>query len=176
MHVVCVTIVGARGSSTHAQTGRHRSRPGRRARQELTIQVPVTRLHIVLVDDAGVARLTLEPRFEQERGVGRPHELANKINSAETQCFPPVTDSVRTKFLRSSAPGVWERCGRPEIRASTASSRSSASRFSTLPGSSGKSEEHTSELQSPCNLVCRLLLGRKKQTGSEKLKLASGVT
>src|SRR5256885_5508564 len=28
--------------------------------------------------------------------------------------------------------------------------------------SSGRSEEHTSELQSPCNLVCRLLLEKKK--------------
>src|SRR5256885_916490 len=28
----------------------------------------------------------------------------------------------------------------------------------------GRSEEHTSELQSPCNLVCRLLLEKKKQT------------
>src|SRR3989454_5356938 len=27
-----------------------------------------------------------------------------------------------------------------------------------------RSEEHTSELQSPCNLVCRLLLGKKKHT------------
>src|SRR5256885_6019618 len=27
-----------------------------------------------------------------------------------------------------------------------------------------RSEEHTSELQSPCNLVCRLLLGKKKKT------------
>src|SRR5256885_13277737 len=26
-----------------------------------------------------------------------------------------------------------------------------------------RSEEHTSELQSPCNLVCRLLLGKKKK-------------
>src|ERR1039457_4659248 len=26
------------------------------------------------------------------------------------------------------------------------------------------SEEHTSELQSPCNLVCRLLLEKKKET------------
>src|SRR2546426_8217953 len=26
----------------------------------------------------------------------------------------------------------------------------------------GRSEEHTSELQSPCNLVCRLLLEKKK--------------
>src|SRR5205807_10407658 len=29
---------------------------------------------------------------------------------------------------------------------------------------SSRSEEHTSELQSPCNLVCRLLLEKKKKT------------
>src|SRR2546426_2413167 len=29
--------------------------------------------------------------------------------------------------------------------------------------SSERSEEHTSELQSPCNLVCRLLLEKKKK-------------
>src|SRR5256885_9466776 len=29
-----------------------------------------------------------------------------------------------------------------------------------------RSEEHTSELQSPCNLVCRLLLEKKKRQGS----------
>src|SRR5256885_11014213 len=31
----------------------------------------------------------------------------------------------------------------------------------TLPLRNIRSEEHTSELQSPCNLVCRLLLGKK---------------
>src|SRR5256885_3971547 len=30
-----------------------------------------------------------------------------------------------------------------------------------LPESEPRSEEHTSELQSPCNLVCRLLLEKK---------------
>src|SRR2546426_6826530 len=30
-----------------------------------------------------------------------------------------------------------------------------------------RSEEHTSELQSPCNLVCRLLLEKKKQTDNK---------
>src|SRR5256885_10337083 len=30
------------------------------------------------------------------------------------------------------------------------------------PGYWSRSEEHTSELQSPCNLVCRLLLEKKK--------------
>src|SRR5256885_10014040 len=29
-----------------------------------------------------------------------------------------------------------------------------------------RSEEHTSELQSPCNLVCRLLLEKKNKTAS----------
>src|SRR5690348_17512924 len=34
-----------------------------------------------------------------------------------------------------------------------------------LRRSSGRSEEHTSELQSPVHLVCRLLLEKKKSTG-----------
>src|SRR5256885_9642860 len=42
-----------------------------------------------------------------------------------------------------------------------------------------RSEEHTSELQSPCNLVCRLLLEKKKarnrpRTAQEKQKAISG--
>src|SRR2546426_8385917 len=32
-----------------------------------------------------------------------------------------------------------------------------------------RSEEHTSELQSPCNLVCRLLLEKKKKKRHAKL-------
>src|SRR5256885_10411782 len=34
-----------------------------------------------------------------------------------------------------------------------------------LGSDSLRSEEHTSELQSPCNLVCRLLLEKKKKHG-----------
>src|SRR5256885_12128794 len=33
-------------------------------------------------------------------------------------------------------------------------------------GRRGRSEEHTSELQSPCNLVCRLLLEKKQRRTS----------
>src|SRR5574337_1337670 len=33
-----------------------------------------------------------------------------------------------------------------------------------IGGASARSEEHTSELQSPLNLVCRLLLEKKKRT------------
>src|SRR5205807_10362742 len=56
------------------------------------------------------------------------------------------------RFSRRAGPG-WARdrtaCARarPRRRRATAATRS---------------EEHTSELQSPCNLVCRLLLEKKK--------------
>src|SRR2546426_2733246 len=34
-----------------------------------------------------------------------------------------------------------------------------------------RSEEHTSELQSPCNLVCRLLLEKKKKNKTEQVHM-----
>src|SRR5256885_5334546 len=34
-----------------------------------------------------------------------------------------------------------------------------------------RSEEHTSELQSPCNLVCRLLLEKKKKKAADLMSL-----
>src|SRR2546426_6211786 len=39
-----------------------------------------------------------------------------------------------------------------------------ATLVATQRGMEARSEEHTSELQSPCNLVCRLLLEKKKKT------------
>src|SRR5256885_11202998 len=45
--------------------------------------------------------------------------------------------------------------------------RKSSGRFRRIASSDPpfRSEEHTSELQSPCNLVCRLLLEKKKRSG-----------
>src|SRR5256885_4915589 len=37
-----------------------------------------------------------------------------------------------------------------------------------VPHDESRSEEHTSELQSPCNLVCRLLLEKKKKNKSPR--------
>src|SRR2546426_1750016 len=55
--------------------------------------------------------------------------------------------------------------GRKEAPAATVTER--LQRPPAQPGAShcptpARSEEHTSELQSPCNLVCRLLLEKKK--------------
>src|SRR5256885_7106751 len=53
----------------------------------------------------------------------------------------------------------------PEGKAGAALPR--AARHATTPDQ--RSEEHTSELQSPCNLVCRLLLEKKKKTYTHTL-------
>src|SRR5258708_24535760 len=52
---------------------------------------------------------------------------------------------------------------------SSASSGATASRRSPGTGSNGekRSEEHTSELQSPDHLVCRLLLEKKKRFATQ---------
>src|SRR5256885_8142776 len=42
--------------------------------------------------------------------------------------------------------------------------------FSRRIGFKERSEEHTSELQSPCNLVCRLLLEKKKINSFQPLQ------
>src|SRR5256885_11489590 len=41
----------------------------------------------------------------------------------------------------------------------------------TIVDPATRSEEHTSELQSPCNLVCRLLLEKKKNKESSTMNL-----
>src|SRR5256885_12250796 len=46
---------------------------------------------------------------------------------------------------------------------------SGSSSFSLNCANCCRSEEHTSELQSPCNLVCRLLLEKKKKPPLELL-------
>src|SRR5256885_10707218 len=43
-------------------------------------------------------------------------------------------------------------------------------------GNGSRSEEHTSELQSPCNLVCRLLLEKKKKIDIKTQNIYSIVT
>src|ERR1039457_4748063 len=47
--------------------------------------------------------------------------------------------------------------------------------FWITPHLSVRSEEYTSELQSPCNLVCRLLLEKKFTAQSYEARIVSGV-
>src|SRR5256885_9759622 len=72
-------------------------------------------------------------------------------------------DLVASLLTRSS-----RRCGPEQIAARvlatglSALRRASPGELLSIEGMRERSEEHTSELQSPCNLVCRLLLEKKK--------------
>src|SRR2546426_7567024 len=57
-------------------------------------------------------------------------------------------------------------------RPCAARAAAAAGRSLRTPADRTRSEEHTSELQSPCNLVCRLLLEKKKTTTRHEKRLA----
>src|SRR5690242_20856924 len=68
-------------------------------------------------------------------------------------CLPPAWTTIRAVSWR--VPAVATICARPGPMARTVPDRS---------------EEHTSELQSHVNLVCRLLLEKKKKTKKYRSK------
>src|SRR5690606_41822050 len=71
-----------------------------------------------------------------------------------------------TTLFRSVIWAKWPRratCSPPTMPASALSRL-----WPTSSGATGRSEEHTSELQSRENLVCRLLLEKKKKTNKKQ--------
>src|SRR5258708_8889553 len=74
--------------------------------------------------------------------------------------FPYTTLFRSREIPRSPAPTCPTRCRARTCRRSAPSSRTTANFPHTQK--SIRSEEHTSELQSPDHLVCRLLLEKKK--------------
>src|SRR5438477_13089542 len=71
--------------------------------------------------------------------------------------FPYTTLFRSPSAAESHAPALHTR-----LLAARSCRGGPAARLPTSPRSSGRSEEHTSELQSHVNLVCRLLLEKKK--------------
>src|SRR5690348_17486512 len=79
----------------------------------------------------------------------------------------PYTTLFRSK-RKIAGPGNWRQSeARRSMRSGRTTGNSSATRVGPDPklpfSARGRSEEHTSELQSPVHLVCRLLLEKKKK-------------
>src|SRR2546421_7185026 len=72
-----------------------------------------------------------------------------------------------TTLFRSEARGPARR-GRASSRRTA--SRTGSSALAARAAAGSRSEEHTSELQSRSDLVCRLLLEKKKQARTEPLE------
>src|SRR2546426_388317 len=94
-------------------------------------------------------------------GIGRVVPLidtdwSSAPSGSVSGCCPP-------RLLRISRVTVVSRARRPGLVSSTAWSTVSVGPGTPAGRGPRRSEEHTSELQSPCNLVCRLLLEKKKK-------------
>src|SRR5688500_19308068 len=86
------------------------------------------------------------------------HGRSSVLYASEASCTVPAGPQVH--------PGAGEQIA-PAREADRGRHREHARACDEEPASAGevegRSEEHTSELQSPCNLVCRLLLEKKKK-------------
>src|SRR2546427_9629435 len=74
---------------------------------------------------------------------------------------------------RENSRGYSQTAWRPPARAALQQSTPGVPRTAGGRGRSVRSEEHTSELQSQSNLVCRLLLEKKKNRKQERLRRAA---
>src|SRR2546426_5001862 len=93
------------------------------------------------------------------------YKLAMEVFS-ETKTFPPDERFSLTSQIRRSSRSVAANIAEGYRK------RQYPNMFvSKLADSDARSEEHTSELQSPCNLVCRLLLEKKNVDGSVKFRI-----
>src|SRR5256885_7803411 len=95
----------------------------------------------------------MSPRIDLERVVA----ASNAADAAE--------DEIRTLAART-----------PFVLQENALNRSKDRDHSALFVYLYRSEEHTSELQSPCNLVCRLLLEKKKKQPKQLLNCIAHAT
>src|SRR5574337_785246 len=73
-------------------------------------------------------------------------------------------------LLWSHGRGIWPRDVLKKVSRGLSRVKAGNRGFHRLVQVTSRSEEHTSELQSPLNLVCRLLLEKKKYTKPKKTK------
>src|SRR5207249_5932852 len=114
--------------------------------------------------DLGLVHRDHDPRPEAPDVSPRPshRRVRSRAQRAASPRSPPrvsVVPCVRPADSRAPDPGAREGLGRPNRGPSRP------------PGSGARSEEHTSELQSRFDLVCRLLLEKKKKIKNRKKKI-----
>src|SRR3989454_4382391 len=99
------------------------------------------------------------------RSTLHPTGVPSSIPSSVTPASPAFHTLVST-WTRS--PGITMPSSANPSITTPAAAASASSRIACCPESAApRSEEHTSELQSPCNLVCRLLLEKKKKDDTD---------
>src|SRR3989454_4627280 len=95
---------------------------------------------------------------------------ADRAQNAHNNFQDPIAfikrGGVKGIQLRTLPPGLWPihpYLFRVSVTKTTVIPQGKVGIVTSADGAQLRSEEHTSELQSPCNLVCRLLLEKKKK-------------
>src|SRR2546426_1455570 len=143
------------GSRDSTSWGIFRSREEARMREYLKKAVPRPP-----EDDAAVRQTVSEILGAvRERGDKAVREWSERLDRWEPPAFRLSQSEIESAIARVSIEDrrVIDYC-RDQIAAFARRQRESLREFDVE-----RSEEHTSELQSPCNLVCRLLLEKKKK-------------
>src|SRR3989454_408060 len=115
--------------------------------------------------DGGVTLVMHKVEMGQGTYTAMPMLLAEELEVDLSQVrleHAPPDDALYAEPLF----GVQETGGSTSVRGNWEPLRRAGATARTMLVSAAaqtRSEEHTSELQSPCNLVCRLLLEKKKQ-------------
>src|ERR1039457_2290442 len=91
------------------------------------------------------------------------------------RCFPTLLRSSCRRLARSRRPSsLREKKTRLPNLDNTPDDARKGSRHSWVQRCIVRSEEHTSELQSPCNFVCRLLLEKKLNNRRQQVTALRG--
>ena len=120
-----------------------------RRRQQIVCQIPVTRMHLVHVDDGGTARLKLRPRFET-----RPDQRVVRLDEAPVYDAPPSIESLLQEAARNHeleaayhAQGLAYRSTRQDVTRSWRSQVAESFLRDTEPTSSHASFAHDPALR-----------------------------
>src|SRR5256885_7324305 len=99
-----------------------------------------------------------------------------KSKNVDPYCFFFFNDTATTEIYTLSLHDALPIC--VSTQSGTFQNRGRAARqtLQARGACSARSEEHTSELQSPCNLVCRLLLEKKKLDNTHPVLLSKITT
>src|SRR5688500_19352976 len=89
--------------------------------------------------------------------------------SPTTAACPTLTLHDALPISLMLGPDITNRQRRPSTLLTVREFNGPGNNGSEIRNGVARSEEHTSELQSPCNLVCRLLLEKKNQASARTL-------
>src|SRR5256885_14781336 len=151
-------------------------RGAKRAALESPPQEQIERLVAVLVEASGEIHRTQERVHSQKYagvllGVAEARIAAPLPHVARLEGQAQVGRHVQVPGPTAADLPVVQHAGNAEVR--PGERICPESREIEEAPERERSEEHTSELQSPCNLVCRLLLEKKKNRTCSAFKMSS---